>query len=94
MLRDEKDLTITVSPIDDRGNFLLEEYEALLSEKTKLVAITHISNAIGTITPIKEIIKLAHRVGALVLIDGCQALPHMAIDMVELDADFLCVFGS
>ena len=93
LLRDEKELTITVSPIDERGNFLLEEYEALLSEKTKLVAITHISNAIGTITPIKEIIKLAHKVGALVLVDGCQALPHMAIDMVELDADFYVFSG-
>ncbi|MBL4603725.1 MAG: cysteine desulfurase [Emcibacteraceae bacterium] len=93
LLRDEKELTITVSPIDERGNFLLEEYEALLSEKTKLVAITHISNAIGTITPIKEIIKLAHKVGALVLVDGCQALPHMAINMVELDADFYVFSG-
>ncbi|MCL4169285.1 UNVERIFIED_CONTAM: hypothetical protein GTU68_008024 [Idotea baltica] len=93
MLRDEKDLIITVSPIDDKANFLLEEYEKLLSEKTKLVAITHISNALGTITPIKEIIKLAHDVGALVLVDGCQALPHMEIDVVDLDADFYVFSG-
>ena len=93
MLRDEKNLTITVSPIDDKANFLLEDYKRLLSEKTKLVAITHISNALGTITPIKEIIKLAHDVGALVLVDGCQALPHMEIDVVDLDADFYVFSG-
>lgn len=93
MLRDETALTITVSPIDDKANFILDEYERLLSEKTKLVAITHISNALGTITPIKEIIKLAHDVGALVLVDGCQALPHMGVDVGELDADFYVFSG-
>jgi cysteine desulfurase / selenocysteine lyase len=93
MLRGEKSFDIKVSPIDERGNFLLEDYEKLLSEKTKLVAITHVSNAIGTITPIKEIIKLAHKVGALVLVDGCQALPHMEIDMQDLDADFYVFSG-
>jgi cysteine desulfurase / selenocysteine lyase len=93
MLRDEKGFEIKVSPIDDKGNFLLEEYEKLLSEKTKLVAITHISNAIGTITPIKEIIRMAHKVGAKVLVDGCQALPHMEIDVVDLDADFYVFSG-
>ena len=93
ILRDEKNITITVSPIDDKANFLLEDYAQLLSEKTKLVAITHISNALGTITPIKEIIKLAHNVGALVLVDGCQSLPHMGIDVNELDADFYVFSG-
>lgn len=93
MIRDEKNFTIEVSPIDEKGNFLLEEYEKLLSEKTKLVAITHISNALGTITPIKEIIRLAHEVGALVLVDGCQALPHMEVDVVDLDADFYVFSG-
>jgi cysteine desulfurase/selenocysteine lyase len=93
ILRDEKNITITVSPIDDKANFLLEDYARLLSEKTRLVAITHISNALGTITPIKEIIKLAHNVGALVLVDGCQSLPHMGIDVNELDADFYVFSG-
>ena len=93
ILRDEKNITITVSPIDDKANFLLEDYARLLSEKTKLVAITHISNALGTITPIKEIIKLAHNVGALVLVDGCQSLPHMGIDVNELDSDFYVFSG-
>ncbi len=93
MLKDEKEFTLTVSPIDDRGNFLFDDYEKLLSEKTKLVAITHISNALGTITPLKEIIKAAHKVGALVVVDGCQALPHMEIDVVDLDADFYVFSG-
>lgn len=93
ILRDEKDLTITVSPIDQKGNFLLEEFEKKLSHKTKLVAITHISNALGTITPINQIIKLAHNVGAKVLVDGCQALPHKIVDVVDLDADFYVFSG-
>ncbi|MDG1707462.1 MAG: cysteine desulfurase [Emcibacteraceae bacterium] len=93
MLRDEKEFEIKVSPIDEKGNFLIEEFEKLLTEKTKLVAITHISNAIGTITPIKEIIRLAHKVGAKVLVDGCQALPNMEIDVVDLDADFYVFSG-
>ncbi len=88
MLRDEKDIVLTVAPIDDKANFLFEEYEKLLSENVKLVAITHISNALGTITPIKEIIRAAHKVGAKVLVDGCQAVPHMRVDVQDLDADF------
>jgi len=93
ILRDEKNFDIKVSPIDDKGNFLLEEFETLLSEKTKLVAITHISNALGTITPISEIIKMAHNVGAKVLVDGCQALSHMEVDVIDLDADFYVFSG-
>ncbi len=93
ILRDEKDLILTVSPIDQKGNFLLDEYKKRLGKKTKLVAITHISNALGTITPIKEIIRLAHEVGALVLVDGCQALPHMPVDVVDMDADFYVFSG-
>ncbi|MCC3861844.1 cysteine desulfurase [Pseudemcibacter aquimaris] len=93
ILRDQKGFDIKVSPIDENGNFLMEEYEKLLSEKTKLVAITHISNALGTITPIKEIIKMAHDVGAVVLVDGCQAMPHMQVDVKELDADFYVFSG-
>ena len=93
MVRDEKDFIIQVAPIDDRGNFLFEEYEKLLSEKTKLVAITHISNSLGTITPIKEIIKAAHKAGALVLVDGCQAIPHTRVDVQDLDADFYVFSG-
>ncbi|MBL4894137.1 MAG: cysteine desulfurase [Emcibacter sp.] len=93
MLRDEKDIVITVAPIDDIANFLFDEFEKMLSEKVKLVAITHISNALGTITPLKEIIAAAHRVGAKVLVDGCQAVPHMRVDMQDLDADFYVFSG-
>ncbi|MAU41279.1 MAG: cysteine desulfurase CsdA [Kordiimonas sp.] len=93
MLRDEKGLILRVSPIDREGNFLFDEYEKLLSEKTKLVAITHVSNALGTITPIKKIIAAAHKVGAKVLVDGCQALPHTRVDVQDLDADFYVFSG-
>jgi cysteine desulfurase/selenocysteine lyase len=88
LLRDEKGVVLKVAPIDGEGNFLLDEYETLLSPRTKLVAITHVSNALGTITPIEDIIRLAHDRGALVLVDGCQAVPHMKIDVQALDADF------
>jgi len=93
MLRDEKGVVLKVAPIDDDGNFLLGEYEKLLSPRTRLVAMTHISNALGTVTPIREIIFLAHERGAKVLVDGCQAVPHMALDVQEMDADFY-VFSS
>jgi cysteine desulfurase/selenocysteine lyase len=77
-----------VVPIDDDGNFLLDEYEKLLTPRTKLVAVTHISNALGTITPMADIVRLAHAQDALVLVDGCQALPHMTVDVRALDVDF------
>ncbi|WP_417320866.1 aminotransferase class V-fold PLP-dependent enzyme [Emcibacter sp.] len=93
MIREEKEFVIQVAPIDDRGNFLFEEYEKLLSERTKLVAITHISNSLGTITPIKQIIRAAHKVGALVLVDGCQAVPHTRVDVRDLGADFYVFSG-
>jgi len=93
ILRDEKDIVLNVTPIDDKANFLFDEFEKRLSEKVKLVAITHISNALGTITPIKKIIDAAHKVGAKVLVDGCQAVPHMRVDMQALDADFYVFSG-
>ncbi|NOZ42696.1 MAG: cysteine desulfurase [Alphaproteobacteria bacterium] len=93
ILRDEKDLVLTVSPIDDKGNFLFGDYEKLLSERVKLVAITQISNALGTITPIRDIITAAHKVGAKVLVDGCQAVPHMRVDVQAMDADFYVFSG-
>jgi cysteine desulfurase/selenocysteine lyase len=82
-----------VAPIDDDGNLLLDEYEKLLSPRTRLVAMTHISNALGTVTPIRDIIRLAHERGAKVLVDGCQAAPHMILDVQELDADFYVFSG-
>jgi len=88
MLCEEKGCILKVIPINDDGELLMDEYEKLLSEKTKLVAVVHVSNALGTINPIKEIIKKAHEVGAKVLIDGAQASSHLIIDVQDLDCDF------
>lgn len=79
---------LKVIPINDRGELELEAYEELLSERTRLVAVNHISNALGTINPVEEIIAQAHKKGAWVLIDGAQSLPHMKVDVQALDADF------
>ena len=84
---------IRVAPIDDAGNFLLEEYEKLLSPRTKMVAVTHVANALGTIVPIAEVIERAHDIGSLVLVDGCQAAPHMPLDVQALDPDFYVFSG-
>ena len=88
LLREERGIVIKVVPIDDEGNFLLEEFEKLLGPKTKLVALTHIANSLGTIVPIKEVVRLAHAHGAKVLVDGAQAVPHFKIDVRDLDVDF------
>ena len=93
MLRDRLGVVIKVVPMDEAGNFLLGEYEKLLSPKTKLVAVTHCSNVLGTITPVREIVRLAHRAGAKVLVDGCQAAPRLAVDVRDLDCDFYVVTG-
>ena len=93
LLRDRLGIVIKVVPIDDAGNFDLEAYKGLLSERTKLVALTHISNALGTIVPVEEVIRLAHSVGAKVLLDGAQAAPHAGIDMQALSVDFYAFSG-
>jgi cysteine desulfurase/selenocysteine lyase len=93
LLRDRLGIVLKVVPINDAGEFLLEEYERLLSSRTKLVAVTHTSNALGTITPIAEIVRLAHARGARVLIDGSQAAPHRRIDVQALDCDFFVFTG-
>ena len=93
MLRDQLGLVLKVVPVDDDGEFLFEEYEKLLSPRTKIVAVTHVSNALGTIVPVREVIRLAHAQGAVVLIDGCQAVPHLQVDVQELDADFYVFSG-
>lgn len=80
-------------PINEHGEFMMDTYLEMLGPKTKIVAVTHISNAIGTITPVREIIDAAHDAGAVVLIDGSQAAPHMKIDMQALDADFYVFTG-
>ena len=93
MLCEEKDATLRVIPMNDRGELILEEYEKLLGPRTRLVAVGHVSNALGTINPVRAIIDMAHRVGALALIDGAQAAPHMKIDVELLDADFYTFSG-
>jgi len=93
MLREETGLELVVIPITDSGELVWEAYEKAFTSKTKLVAMTQVSNALGTITPMAEIIKVAHSHGVPVLVDGCQAVPHMAVDVQALDADFY-VFSS
>jgi cysteine desulfurase/selenocysteine lyase len=88
LLAEEKGASIKVSPINDAGEFLLEDYKKLFTPKTKLVAITQVSNALGTITPIEEIIQIAHDHGVPVLVDGAQAAAHIAVDVQKMDCDF------
>jgi cysteine desulfurase/selenocysteine lyase len=84
---------LKVAPVDDAGNLLLSEFEDLLGPRTKLVAATQVSNALGTVTPVKTIVELGHRYGARVLIDGAQSIPHIAIDVAETGADFFVFSG-
>jgi cysteine desulfurase / selenocysteine lyase len=84
---------LRVIPINDAGELMIDEYERLLSERTKLVAVTHISNALGSVVPVKRIVDLAHACGALVLVDAAQSVPHMDIDVQALDCDFLAFSG-
>ena len=84
---------IKVVPIDDNGGFILDEFEKLLTERTRIVAITHVSNALGTVVPVAEVINLAHQNGSIVLLDGCQGAPHMAVDVTDLDAAFYVFSG-
>jgi cysteine desulfurase / selenocysteine lyase len=89
----ERGANLRVIPIDDRGDVILEEYERLLSTRTRIVGITWVSNALGTVNPIREMIATAHSRGVPVLVDGAQAVPHLAVDVVELDCDFLAFSG-
>ncbi|WP_339753989.1 cysteine desulfurase [Algoriphagus aquimarinus] len=89
MLCEEKGATLKVIPINDAGEILFDEFEKLLSPKTKLVSIVHASNALGTINPVKKVIAAAHAVGAKVLLDGAQSISHLTVDVQELDCDFL-----
>lgn len=93
MLCERKNLTLKVAPINKRGELILEEFDKLLSDKTKLVAITQISNTLGTINPVKELAQKAHTVGAKILVDGAQSIQHMPIDVQDMDCDFF-VFSS
>ena len=88
LLCEERGAILKVIPIDDDGDIILEEYARLLTERTKIVGVVHVSNALGTINPVREMIELAHARRVPVLIDGAQALPHLAVDVRELDCDF------
>lgn len=91
MLCERTGATLKVIPMNENGELVISEYEKILSEKTKLVFVNHISNALGTINPIKDIIRKAHAFGAAVLIDGAQAAPHIKADVQALDVDFYVV---
>lgn len=93
MLCEEKGATLRVIPMNDAGELLQDDYNALLNERTKLVAVTHISNSLGTVNPIKQMIEQAHKYGVPVLIDGAQSAPHMIVDVQDLDCDFYAFSG-
>ena len=92
-LANEKGARLRVIPVDDSGQILLDEYQKLLNSRTKLVSVTQVSNALGTIVPVREVTELAHRAGARVLIDGAQAVSHMPVDVRALGADFYVFSG-
>jgi cysteine desulfurase/selenocysteine lyase len=91
--RERRGAVIRWAPIDDEGNFLIDEFEKLLGPRTKIVAITHMSNALGTIVPVKQVIRLAHARGIPVLVDGSQAAVHTHVDVQDLDCDFYAFTG-
>jgi cysteine desulfurase/selenocysteine lyase len=93
LLCEERKAKLRVAPINDAGELQLDEFEKLLTDRTRLVAVNHVSNALGTINPVREIIAMAHRRGIKVLLDGAQAIPHMAINVRELDCDFYAFSG-
>ena len=93
MVAEEKKLTIRVIPINQKGEILLDEYKKLLTPKVKLVSVVYISNALGTINPIKEMIQAAHQIGAKFFVDAAQAISHIKVDVQDLDADFLAFSG-
>jgi cysteine desulfurase / selenocysteine lyase len=92
-LRERHGAVIKWAPVDDEGNFLIEEFEKLLTAKTKLVAITHMSNALGTIVPVKDVVRIAHGRGIPVLVDGSQGAVHLPVDVQDIDCDFYVFTG-
>jgi cysteine desulfurase/selenocysteine lyase len=92
-LASEKGARLRVAPVDDRGQIILEEYEKLFGPRTRLVAFTHVSNALGTVTPVREMVEIAHRYGAKVLVDGAQTVSHKRVDVQALDCDFYTFSG-
>jgi cysteine desulfurase/selenocysteine lyase len=92
-LCEDRGAVLKIIPINEAGELLLDKFENLLNSKTKIVAVTHVSNTLGTINPIKELIRMAHSKNVPVLVDGAQAVPHMTVDVQDLDADFYCFSG-
>jgi cysteine desulfurase/selenocysteine lyase len=92
-LRERKGAVIKWAPVDDEGNFLVEEFEKLFTPRTRIVALTHMSNVLGTVTPMKEIVRIAHAHGVPVLVDGAQGAVHLDVDVRDLDADFYVFTG-
>ena len=93
MLCDEKRATLRVAPMNDRGELIVEEFRNLLTSRTKIVALSHMSNALGTINPVRDLIAMAHEKNIPVLVDGAQAVPHLGVDVQELDCDFYVFSG-
>ena len=93
MLAEERGARLKVIPMNERGELIIEEYENLLNERTKMVAVSHVSNSLGTINPVKEMIATAHKFGVPVLVDAAQSVPHFPVDVQDLDADFLTFSG-
>lgn len=93
MILEEKGGTLKVIPVNDKGELILDDLDSLLSSRTKLVAVSHMSNTLGTINPVKEIIKIAHEKGIPVLVDAAQSVPHFPVDVQDLDCDFLAFSG-
>jgi cysteine desulfurase / selenocysteine lyase len=93
LICEERGAKLRIIPVDENGELVMEEYHKLLNERTKFVAVVYVSNSIGTINPIKEVIDAAHKYGVPVLVDGCQAAPHMEVDVQALDCDFFAFSG-
>jgi len=93
ILCEEKNAVLRVAPINDRGELILEEFEKLLNARTRLVAVAHVSNALGTINPVRQIVEMAHAMNVPVLLDGAQAVPHLKVDVHELGCDFYAFSG-
>ena len=93
LLAAKRGIAIKVIPMNDRGELLLDEYKQLFSERTKIVSVAHVSNVLGTVNPVKEMIRYAHGQGVPVLVDGAQSIPHIPVDVQDLDADFYVFSG-
>lgn len=93
MLAEEKGARLRVAPVDDRGEVILEEFERLAGPRTRIVALAHVSNALGTVNPVRRMVEIAHAAGSVALVDGAQAAPHVTVDVRELGCDFYALSG-